>query len=203
MQTKKIEVERKIYKGALEIFKEKGYKSATMKEISKSSGVPIGNIYRYYQNKEILFDEIVFEVYSRIKFIHNHEELETGNPNFNDKPRVFLSRYIALATSKPMEFSILFNSSEGTKYEKFIDELVDIRWEKYAEYLKTTDVGNRKIDKDFIMILIKSAITSTIGISKKYSNNEKLLRYYLMKFDYFFKGGIRETGKTIKFYTKD
>ena len=203
MQIKKKEVKNKIYKGAIEIFKENGYSKATMKEISKKSKVPIGNIYRYYENKEILYDEIVFESYSTIKYNHIHEDLETISSDLNKNPRVFLKNYINLATSKPMEFYILFSSSIGTKYENFLEELIEIRTNKYLEYNKKNNIESENIDEDFVLILIRSSVTTIVDICKKYSNNEKLLRYYLIKFDCFFRSGISDKFKEINFYTKD
>ncbi len=202
MQIKKKEVQNKIYQGAMEVFRENGYRGATMKEISKKSKVPIGNIYRYYENKEILFDEIVFELYSTLKYNHMHEKLEPVSFECDQKPKVFLNNYINLAISKPMEFSILFDSSTGTKYENFLEELVEIRGKRYLEYKRETSVEYGNVDEDFIMILMKSAITSIIDICKKYSNNEKLLRYYLIKFDCFFRSGISDKFKEVSFYTK-
>ncbi|MCS5422664.1 MULTISPECIES: TetR/AcrR family transcriptional regulator [Psychrilyobacter] len=203
MQIKKKEVQNKIYQGAMEVFKENGYRGATMKEISKKSKVPIGNIYRYYENKEVLFDDIVFELYSTLKYNHIHEDLKKISSDLNQKPRVFLNNYINLATSKPMEFFILFDSSAGTKYENFLEELVEIRWEKYLAHKRKSGVKDENIDEDFIMILMKSAITSIIDICKKYSNNEKLLRYYLIKFDYFFRSDIGDKLKEVSFHTKN
>ena len=203
MQIKKREVQNKIYQGAIEVFKENGYSRATMKEISKKSKVPIGNIYRYYENKEILFDDIVFELYSIIKYNHIHENLEKVSCDLNQNPRKFLKNYINLTTSKPIEFFILFDSSIGTKYENFLEELVKIRVEKYLEYIRKNSVEQENIDEDFIMILMKSAVTSIIDICKKYSNSEKLLRYYLIKFDYFFRSGISDKFKDVSFYKKN
>ncbi len=203
MQIKKKEVQNKIYQGAMEVFKENGYRGATMKEISKKSKVPIGNIYRYYENKEILFDEIVFELYSSLKYNHIHEDLERVSSDFYQKPRVFLNNYINLATSKPMEFFILFDSSAGTKYENFLEELVEIRGEKYLEYKRKNNVEYEDVDENFIMILMKSAITSIVDICKKYSNNEKLLRRYLIKFDYFFRSGIGDKFKEVSFHAEN
>jgi len=203
MQIKKKEVQNKIYQGAMKVFKENGYKGATMKEISKKSKVPIGNIYRYYENKEILFDEIVFELYSSLKYNHIHEKLERVSSECDQRPQIFLNKYINLAISKPMEFSILFDSSSGTKYENFLEELVEIRGEKYLEYKKKNNVNYENIDEDFIMILMKSGITSIIDICKKYSNNERLLRHYLVKFDCFFRSGISDKFKEVSFHTKD
>lgn len=203
MQIKKKEVQNKIYQGAMEAFKENGYRGATMKDISKKSKVPIGNIYRYYQNKEVLFDEIVFELYSSLKYNHIHEKLEKVSSEYDQRSKIFLNNYINLATSKPMEFSILFDASSGTKYENFLEELVEIRGRKYLEYKRKSNAEDGNIDEDFIMILMKSAITSIIDICKKYSNNEKLLRSYLIKFDYFFRSGISDKFKEVSFHTKD
>jgi len=46
MQVKKKEVQQKIYTAAVKEFIKNGYESTTMRNISKRSGVPIGNIYR-------------------------------------------------------------------------------------------------------------------------------------------------------------
>lgn len=203
MQIKKKEVQNKIYQGAMEVFKQNGYRGATMKEISKKSKVPIGNIYRYYENKEVLFDDIVFELYSTLKYNHIHEDLKKISSDLNQKPRVFLNNYINLATSKPMEFFILFDSSAGTKYENFLEELVEIRWKKYLNHKRKSGLEYENIDEDFIMILMKSSITSIIDICKKYSNNEKLLRYYLIKFDYFFRSDIGDKLREVSFHKKN
>ncbi|RUA08706.1 MAG: hypothetical protein DSY38_01500 [Fusobacteria bacterium] len=193
MQVKKREIQRKIYDGAVEVFVEKGFLRTTMKDISKKSGVPIGNIYRYYENKEVLFDEIVFEIYSNLKYIHIHENLEEINSNYYTKPRNFLNSYITISTSKPIEFKILLDCSLGTKYENIIDELIEIRLKNYDSHIEKIIKENpQDVDRDFVSILIGAGTKSIIDICKKYSNNEKLLRYYLMKFDSFFRGGIND-----------
>lgn len=184
MQIKKKEVKEKIYNSAIKIFKAKGYKKTTMKEISEKSKVPIGNIYIYYKNKEDLFDSIVFEVYSNLKYNHIHEKLAHITNDFEKTPRKLLKCYIENVIAKPLEFTILFDSSTGTKYENFVEELVDMRWEKTKIIIPSDG------DPEFVRLLLKSGITSIIDICKKYNNDEKLLRYYLVKFDYFFRSGV-------------
>ncbi|MCK5779415.1 MAG: TetR/AcrR family transcriptional regulator [Psychrilyobacter sp.] len=189
MQIKKKEVKEKIYNNAIKIFKAKGYKKTTMKEISEKSKVPIGNIYIYYKNKADLFDSIVFEVYSNLKYSHIHEKLANITNDFEKTPRKLLKCYIENVIAKPTEFTILFDSSSGTKYENFVEELVDMRWEKTKSIIPSNG------DPEFVRLLLKSGITSIIDICKKYKNDEKLLRYYLVKFDYFFRSGIVGTRK--------
>jgi len=197
MQIKKDNVRIKIYNSAIEIFKDKGYKGTTMKEISKKSNVPIGNIYVYYKNKEDLFDSIVFDVYSTIKYNHIHEKLENITKNYDKAPRTLLKKYIEVVVAKPVEFTILFDSAVGTKYENFLEELIEIRWNKTEKKLPPTS------DPEFIKILIKSGITSIIDICKKYKNDEKMLRYYIVKFDYFFRSGIVGNKKAKDYNTRE
>ncbi len=187
MQIKKEETEQRIYLGAIKVFEKKSYKEATMKEISKKSGVPIGNIYRYFKNKEVLFDEIVFEVYSTLKFIHSHEELEIFSSNCNKENNYLRNNYITLISNKPREFNILFNSSVGTKYENIIEKLANMSLECFFKTLKNKE-SVENLDNEFLMILIENRISGFVKISKKYSHNEKLLRNYLTRFDNIFDG---------------
>jgi AcrR family transcriptional regulator len=49
----------KILDAALEVFSEKGYHTATVDEIAERAGVGKGTLYRYFANKETLFNELV------------------------------------------------------------------------------------------------------------------------------------------------
>ncbi|NLI81196.1 MAG: TetR/AcrR family transcriptional regulator [Deltaproteobacteria bacterium] len=49
----------RILDAALEMFSEKGFHSATVDEIAERAGVGKGTLYRYFANKETLFNELV------------------------------------------------------------------------------------------------------------------------------------------------
>lgn len=49
----------KILDAALEVFSEKGFHSATVDEIAEQAGLGKGTLYRYFANKETLFNELV------------------------------------------------------------------------------------------------------------------------------------------------
>lgn len=55
-QVLKEEVQRRIVESALRVFADKGYLTATMAEIAEGAGISTGNVYRYYDTKESLFD---------------------------------------------------------------------------------------------------------------------------------------------------
>lgn len=66
MQKLKPELREKILKNALQLFYLKGYEETTMRRIAAKSHITVGNIYRYFANKEILFDEVIIEAYEAI-----------------------------------------------------------------------------------------------------------------------------------------
>lgn len=66
MQKLKPEIRTKILTNALTLFYNKGYEETTMRRIAAKSHITVGNIYRYFKNKEILFDEVIQEAYEAI-----------------------------------------------------------------------------------------------------------------------------------------
>ncbi len=66
MQKLKPEVREKILANALIIFYKKGFENTTMRRIAAKSHMTVGNIYRYFKNKEVLFDEVIMDVYVHI-----------------------------------------------------------------------------------------------------------------------------------------
>lgn len=58
-QILKDELREKIIDSAKEEFLEKGYKGASMRSIASKSGMTVGNLYRYFKNKEDINAQIV------------------------------------------------------------------------------------------------------------------------------------------------
>ena len=55
MQFLKGDIQERILKVAEEVFLEKGYKDASMREIASRAGVTVSNIYHYFTNKDEIF----------------------------------------------------------------------------------------------------------------------------------------------------
>ncbi|MCR3757625.1 TetR/AcrR family transcriptional regulator [Clostridium felsineum] len=72
------EVRNKILWAAKELFKEKGYKKTTIRQIVDKSGVLIGSIYYFFKNKEEIFETIVLELFDKSDSIVNESfDIET------------------------------------------------------------------------------------------------------------------------------
>lgn len=47
-----------VYKTAIDLFLSQGYRATTMRQISETSGVSIGSIYHFYENKESILTQL-------------------------------------------------------------------------------------------------------------------------------------------------
>lgn len=59
MQVLKDEVRESIRTAAIKTFTDKGYRGASMREIASLAGMSVGNLYRYFKNKEEMFGYLV------------------------------------------------------------------------------------------------------------------------------------------------
>ncbi len=129
MQIKKDNSKKKIKSSAKKLFFVMQYKDASMRDVAKMSDMTVGNIYRYYENKEILFEDIVGETYRKMEkvirvtdyaqvFIRNKIGVNEKNVYKNNKFRSHVLESITeIVVQNSNELYILINNSEGSKYE--------------------------------------------------------------------------------------
>ena len=66
MQYLKDDVKERILTAAFQEFKEKGYSASSIRNIAHNAGIATGSVYRYFNNKEQLFDTILEPVYNKL-----------------------------------------------------------------------------------------------------------------------------------------
>ena len=72
MQYLKDSVRKNIYSAAIEEFKTFGYQDASIRNIATNAGISLGNIYRYYKNKEDLYIAVIQPLVDSVKeFVEN------------------------------------------------------------------------------------------------------------------------------------
>ena len=68
-QVLKEEIRERIVKAATLEFFEKGFESSSLRKIARNSAITPGNLYRYFDNKEALYESIVGESYRKLNHI--------------------------------------------------------------------------------------------------------------------------------------
>ena len=119
MQVLKEEVRQRILKSARREFRKNGFEKASMRSISSVANMTVGNLYRYYKNKENLYGAIIGE-------LHN-EMIKTLKSSLPDKPddrlNYLLDNFKEMQKKYRSEWLTLFGGSGGTKYSRVADDI--------------------------------------------------------------------------------
>jgi AcrR family transcriptional regulator len=131
MQVLKEEVRQRIIKSARREFKKCGFEKASMRSIASSANMTVGNLYRYYKNKEDLYGAIIGSLFDEIKTLKTNmpEEPET-------RLNYLLDSFKELQKDHRSEWLTLFGGSTGTKYQKIADDIHGILRDTVMDVLK-------------------------------------------------------------------
>lgn len=187
MQYLKEDVRKKILSAALTEFKEHGYLEASMRNIAARAGIALGSIYRYFDNKEALFDALIYPVYSGIFIYLSKIKLEMEKSPFgaNSSSCVsipdILDAIIEMVKKSHTEIMIIFNKSKGSKYENVKTEITDLIYKINLQTFKK-EVENDEGNSTIVYILSYSFIEGISLIFKQNSNGDtvKLLVHKLI-----------------------
>lgn len=194
MQYLKEEVRNSIIKEALNEFKEKGYKGASIRSIAKKSNTSVGNLYKYFDNKEALYESLIGSVYNRLMdYINQFDEVE-----IDDKAEeIFyglLKNVMDIFKDNSTELSILLNKSQGSKYENckttFVEFITRIVTEKMKYELS---FRGKKLKDNFIIQLLSYSLVGSISIIlAKKEDGEEVKKLILDIIDIFYNNIINK-----------
>ncbi|MCM1023574.1 MAG: TetR/AcrR family transcriptional regulator [Prevotella sp.] len=152
-----------IHQAAKTEFAEKGFKSASLRNIVKTAGVTTGAFYGYYNSKAELFKALVGETYGHImnRYRQAHEDFEKLPEEVRPEQMGKISRrcmedLLVYCYEHIWEVQLILKCSEGTKYAFLIDEMTELETESTHEYYKTLEKLGRpspKIDRRLEHIL--------------------------------------------------
>ena len=193
-QKLKEETRQAIIAAAKEEFLEKGYDDASMRSIAAKANITVGNIYRYFNNKEDLNRHIITETSEDLKKLLASLKID----RLSMEPRVFdmktdpsqlinmvdqLSyRLVDLFMNKEEEFNILLNDVQlnDTIRNWFEATIRNLIFQSYT-------VADRRKERDILAHAYASAVFEGLKqIFLKAEKNEKellrIVRTYLNSF---------------------
>jgi AcrR family transcriptional regulator len=114
-QVLKEEVRNSILNSAIKIFKQNDYSKSSMNHIAENAGISVGNIYRYFKNKEELFDVIVRDLAEKVMSIMDKcKNVETIDEVF-DVLKEAIDEFVTLYESNEDIFVILIQATDHLK----------------------------------------------------------------------------------------
>ena len=123
-------------------FLEKDFNSASLRNIVKTAGVTTGAFYGYFSGKEALFAALVEEHAKAIMNIfmsaqESFEELSNEEKinHMGVESRTSLNEIVDYIYEHFDEFKLIICKSEGTSYENFIHNMVEIEVEETYQFI--------------------------------------------------------------------
>lgn len=130
-----------IHAAAKAEFREKGFKSASLRNIVKTAGVTTGAFYGYYDSKEALFEALVRKQYETFMgcFCGAQEDFAKLPPqeqpeNMGNISGQCMHEMLLYAYENLDEFKLILCCSEGTRFSGMIDEMVEVEIKGTHDY---------------------------------------------------------------------
>ena len=158
MEEKSSDTLEKIQQAALEEFSEKGFLGASLRQIVKNAGVTTGAFYGYFSSKEALFNAIVEPHAAAL--MGRFMEAQT---TFAELPEKEQPEHMGLESGRCVDWMVdyicahrepvklLLCCAEGTSYEHFVHNMVEVEVEYTQRYMEVL----RRLGRD-IPVLDKS-----------------------------------------------
>lgn len=187
-----------IHSAAMQEFLEKGFKSASLRNIVKTAGVTTGAFYGYYGSKEALFEALVGEQYDYLLgcFCQAQKDFAELPPekqpdSLGTTSGECMYDMLLYAYDHLNEFKLILCHSEGTRFSKLIDEMVEIETKGTHDYLKVLEKLGRPsppIDERLEHILITGMFNTYFELIIHEMPLEKAM-YYLQEMQNFYTAG--------------
>jgi TetR/AcrR family transcriptional regulator, cholesterol catabolism regulator len=143
---------------ATEVFCEKGYEGASMRDLSRATGMSLAGLYYYFESKERLLFLIQKHTFTTIVSRLKKRLEDTGDPE--ERIRVFILNHLEYFLANQAAMKVLSHEAEVLK-NGFATELAATKREYYRICVGLLDDLKRECDLDFSTRL---AVLSLFGM---------------------------------------
>ena len=125
MQYKKEAVRERILDAARKEYLLRGFRGGNISTIAENAGVPVGNLYRYFEGKSGVLDAIVKPAYEALpKLLAELQQIEIlDSVTLSQSMPILSSGLIAFFDAFGDDILILADCCEGTRYEDFYKDI--------------------------------------------------------------------------------
>ena len=172
MQYLKKEIRERILIAAVEEFKEQGYADASIRNIANNAEISLGNIYRYFTNKEALYFAVINP------FMESVKQFVDKDFSFADKSMKEISETLI---SFIMQFSdelLIIQKGNTVHYESFVSYIIEVMSGKIKELIEGIfpEIDSKIQNPEFYSAIAEGFLTSFFKILKKDVPTEVLER---------------------------
>ena len=195
----------KIQQAALAEFLDKGFLGASLRQIVKNAGVTTGAFYGYFSSKEALFNALVEPHAAAImgKFMEaqtSFAELpeEQQPSHMGVESGTYLDWMVDYICQHREPVKLLLTRSEGTSYEHFVHNMVEVEVEytiKYMEVLRRLGRDIPELDEQMCHIIASGMFNGIFEIVVHDMPRDRALRYVEQLRDFYTAGWLKMMGQ--------
>lgn len=190
--------QNEIKQAACREFLEKGFRTASLRNIVKEAGVTTGAFYGYYRSKEELFEALVLEQYEELLVLFQNAFSEFLQMDYQTehKEEVFvgehLKKLIDYIYDNMTAFKLILCCSEGTKYENVIHNMAKFEIDSSGHFSKGIDL--KDVNADLEHMLISGMFTAFFEVVVHEYPKEKAVEYSSRLLEFYSAGWQRLKG---------
>ena len=205
MDERSLGTRNKIQQIAMEEFAEKGFLGASLRQIVKKAGVTTGAFYGYFSGKEALFNAIVEPHAAAL--MGRYMEAQT---TFAELPEEEQPSHMGLESSEYIHWMVdyicrhrepvklLLCRSEGTGYEHFVHNMVEVEVEytiRYMEVLRHLGQNIPELDEQMCHIIASGMFNGLFEIVIHDMPRDRALHYVDQLRDFYTAGWLKLMGQ--------
>ena len=162
MQYLKKEIRDRILAAAVDEFKEQGYADASIRNIANNAEISLGNIYRYYDNKEALYFAVINPFMESIKEFFDNEF------SFTDKSMKEISEMLISFIMQYNDELLIICKGNTVHYGTFVGYIIDVIAGKVRELIQSVfpEIDSKIKNPDFCNVVAEGFLTSFFKVLK-------------------------------------
>ncbi len=175
MQKLKDDIKKRIDDAAIQLFRAHGFQGVSMRRIAENADMTVGNIYRYYKNKDELFTSLILPSFNEIKDLFelwNFKSIEQFIEDGHKFSGVIIDTFLKIHSKYQNELFILVHGCEGSSILNPVQHVRDLLARRLMFILEYHFAGNDNIDVVFFSELTaQNIINSNIQILYEFGND--------------------------------
>lgn len=163
MQYLKKEIKENILVAAVEEFKEHGYADASIRNIANNAEISLGNIYRYFTNKEALYFAVINPFLGSVKQVIE-QDIVFENSDMRQASEILVEFLI-----QHSDELLIIRKGNSVHYETFISYIVESISKKIREMLERSfpEIDEKIKNPDFYNAVAEGFLTSLFKVLSK------------------------------------
>lgn len=156
MQYLKKEIRDRILAAAVDEFKEQGYSNASIRNIANNAEISLGNIYRYFNNKQSLYFAVINV------FMENVKQFVDNEFCFAGRSMKEISELLIAFIMKYKNELIIISKGNTVYYETFVNYIVGIIATQIKELIQGAfpEIDSKILNPDFYNAIAQGFLKS-------------------------------------------